>query len=183
MVLKLNMIEKVIEKFYNKKIIDCGGTYDGDYDFFVQFRDKKTNGFGEMKTINLEELAKEILKEKYNKEDEKNFREVNFDIQQIFKDYLKEKKVYKYNEKDYEGMSKLKVQLRNIRKDKGITQEEVAKKLNTNKSNISRMENPNSNYSPTISVMFNYVRVLGAKLYIQTNDISDLIKHEETNKK
>jgi ribosome-binding protein aMBF1 (putative translation factor) len=65
---------------------------------------------------------------------------------------------------EYEG-TKIGVVLREARKDAGFTQEEIAKKLNTKKSAISRIEN----YSGDIrlSTLLAYVQALGKKLQVE----------------
>lgn len=61
---------------------------------------------------------------------------------------------------------KLRKQLIKIRKDAGLTQEEIAKILHTQKSNISRLENVNSKVSPKFSTIEEYAKALGYKLEI-----------------
>ena len=58
---------------------------------------------------------------------------------------------------------KIGVLLRQAREEAGLTQEEVAQKLNTKKSAISRMEN----YAEDVrlSTLGKYAKVLGKKLY------------------
>ncbi len=65
---------------------------------------------------------------------------------------------------EYEG-TKIGIVLREARKDAGLTQEEIAKKLNTKKSAISRIEN----YSGDIrlSTLKAYVEALGKKLQVE----------------
>lgn len=53
-----------------------------------------------------------------------------------------------------------------IRKNAGLTQEELAEILHTNKSNISRLENVNSKISPTISTIEDYANAVGYKLKV-----------------
>ena len=53
-----------------------------------------------------------------------------------------------------------------LRKEAGLTQEELAKKLHTKKSNISRLENVNSKISPKISTIEEYAKAIGYKLEI-----------------
>jgi DNA-binding XRE family transcriptional regulator len=57
-------------------------------------------------------------------------------------------------------------QLIRIRKDAGLTQEELAEKLHTNKSNISRLENVNSKISPRLSTIEEYAKAVGCILQI-----------------
>ena len=60
----------------------------------------------------------------------------------------------------------LRKQLIEIRKNAGLTQEELAKMLHTNKSNISRLENVNSKISPTLSTIEEYAKAVGYKLQL-----------------
>ncbi len=61
----------------------------------------------------------------------------------------------------------LRKQLIKIRKNAGFTQEELAKLLHTNKSNISRLENVNSKSSPKLSTIEEYARAVGYKLEVR----------------
>ena len=68
--------------------------------------------------------------------------------------------------KDYETgyfEFKIGVLLRQAREEAGLTQEEVAQKLNTQKSAISKMENHAEDVS--LSTLGKYAEVLGKKLY------------------
>ncbi len=58
---------------------------------------------------------------------------------------------------------KIGVLLRQARRDAGLTQEEVAKKLNTKRSAISRMENHAQDIR--LSTMGKYARAIGRKLH------------------
>jgi DNA-binding XRE family transcriptional regulator len=53
-----------------------------------------------------------------------------------------------------------------LRQEAGLTQEEVAEKLNTKKSNISRLESVNSEISPKLSTLTDYAEAVGYKLKI-----------------
>ncbi|MCY3741831.1 MAG: helix-turn-helix transcriptional regulator [Candidatus Poribacteria bacterium] len=59
---------------------------------------------------------------------------------------------------------KIGVLLRQAREEAGLTQEEVAQKLNTKKSAISRMENHAENVR--LSTLGKYAKVLGKTLYL-----------------
>ena len=59
---------------------------------------------------------------------------------------------------------KIGVLLRQAREEAGLTQEEVAEKLNTKKSAISRMENHAENVR--LSTLGKYAKVLGKTLYL-----------------
>ncbi|OGT80160.1 MAG: hypothetical protein A3J35_04280 [Gammaproteobacteria bacterium RIFCSPLOWO2_02_FULL_52_10] len=60
----------------------------------------------------------------------------------------------------------LRKKLVSLRQDAGLTQEQVADKLHTNKSNISRLESVNSNISPTLSTLTEYAEAIGYKIKI-----------------
>ena len=59
---------------------------------------------------------------------------------------------------------KIGVLLRQAREEAGFTQEDVAQKLNTKKSAISRMENHAEDVR--LSTLGKYAKVLGKKLYL-----------------
>ena len=59
---------------------------------------------------------------------------------------------------------KIGVLLRQAREEAGLTQEEIAQKLNTKKSAISKMENHAENVR--LSTLGKYAKVLGKKLYL-----------------
>ena len=54
-----------------------------------------------------------------------------------------------------------------LRKKAGYTQEQIAEKLHTSKSNISRLESVNSNISPKLSTLTDYAEAMGYKLKIE----------------
>ena len=54
-----------------------------------------------------------------------------------------------------------------LRKKAGLTQEELAKRLHTKKSNISRLENVHSNISPKLSTIEEYAKAVGYKLELE----------------
>ena len=66
-------------------------------------------------------------------------------------------------EEEYEKF-KIGAILRQARKDAGITQEEIAKKLNTQKSAISRIENHADDIR--LSTLKMYAEALGKKLHL-----------------
>jgi DNA-binding XRE family transcriptional regulator len=53
-----------------------------------------------------------------------------------------------------------------LRQEAGLTQEQLAEKLNTSKGNISRLESINSNISPKLSTLTDYAAAIGYKLKI-----------------
>jgi len=67
-------------------------------------------------------------------------------------------------EEGYEGF-KIGILLRRAREDAGLTQEEIAKKLNTKKSAISRIENHSEDIR--LSTLKDYVEALGKKLRLE----------------
>jgi len=78
--------------------------------------------------------------------------------------------------KEYAELSpaySLRKQLIKIRKDAGLTQEQLAEILHTKKSNISRLENVNSKISPKLSTIEQYAKAVGYRVEInlvpQTN--------------
>lgn len=60
----------------------------------------------------------------------------------------------------------LRRQLIALRKKAGLTQEELADILHTQKSNISRLENVNSKISPKLSTIEDYAKAIGYKVKI-----------------
>ena len=71
--------------------------------------------------------------------------------------------------KEYEALSMaydLRKKLIKLRKRAGLTQEELAEKLHTKKSNISRLENVNSKISPKLSTIEEYAKAVGYKIEI-----------------
>ena len=60
----------------------------------------------------------------------------------------------------------LRKQLIALRKEAGLSQEELAEMLQTQKSNISRLENVNSKTSPKLSTIEDYAKAIGYKVKI-----------------
>jgi len=86
-----------------------------------------------------------------------------------FKEFKKKAFLNPEVEDEYNRLSPvyaLKKQLIKIRKDAGLTQEELAEILHTKKSNISRLENVNSKISPKLSTIEEYAKAVGYKLQI-----------------
>ena len=69
---------------------------------------------------------------------------------------------YEQQELSYELRKKLIA----LRKAAGLTQEELAEILHTQKSNISRLENVNSKTSPKLSTIEDYAKAVGYKVKI-----------------
>ena len=60
----------------------------------------------------------------------------------------------------------LKKELIKARVSKGLTQEQIALKIGTSKSNISRLESLNNTFMPNLSTLIKYANALGLKLNI-----------------
>ncbi len=72
--------------------------------------------------------------------------------------------------KEYEELKPLfaiKKQLVAARIAKGMTQDEIAKKIGTSKSNISRLESLNNTYMPNLSTLIKYAQALDMHLEIE----------------
>lgn len=67
----------------------------------------------------------------------------------------------------FEPLFAMKRQMIALRQAAGLTQEQMAEKLKTNKSNISRLESVNSSISPRLSTLSDYARILGYRVRIQ----------------
>lgn len=71
--------------------------------------------------------------------------------------------------KEYDALEftyELKKNLIKMRKAANLTQEEVAKKMNTQKSNISRLESLNSKVMPTLETISSYALATGHQIKI-----------------
>ena len=71
--------------------------------------------------------------------------------------------------KEYDALKPLfaiKKELIAARLSKGVTQDEIAKKIGTSKSNISRLESLNNSYMPNLATLIKYAQALGMKLDI-----------------
>ena len=70
---------------------------------------------------------------------------------------------------DYEQLApaiELRKKLIGLRLAAGLTQEQMADALKTQKSNISRLENVNSKISPTLSTIERYAKAAGYRLEV-----------------
>ena len=68
---------------------------------------------------------------------------------------------------EYENLKpifEIKKQLLQARLKKGLTQEEVARRMNTSKSNISRLESLSNKYVPNLITLIKYANALGCKI-------------------
>ena len=75
----------------------------------------------------------------------------------------------------------LRKKLIGLRKKAGLTQEELAKRLHTQKSNISRLENVNSKISPKLSTIEDYAKAVGFKLKLDFVPQDTLKSHNNAN--
>ena len=86
-----------------------------------------------------------------------------------FSDFKKKALSKKGVKEEYEALDlpyQLRKQLIALRKEAGMTQEELAELLHTKKSNISRLENVNSTSSPRLSTIEEYAQAMGYKVNI-----------------
>ena len=60
----------------------------------------------------------------------------------------------------------IKKQLVTARLSKGVTQEQIALKIGTSKSNISRLESLNNTYMPNLGTLMKYAEALGLRLNV-----------------
>ena len=70
---------------------------------------------------------------------------------------------------EYDALSPLftiKKKLVAARLAKGVTQEQIALKIGTSKSNISRLESLNNTYMPNLGTLIKYAEALGLRLDI-----------------
>ena len=71
---------------------------------------------------------------------------------------------------DYDALSaafEMKRRMIAMRKQAGLTQEQMAEKLGTKKSNISRLESLGSGNSPRLATIEDYARVLGYSVRVE----------------
>ncbi len=61
-------------------------------------------------------------------------------------------------------LNNIKKKLITARLSKGITQEQIALKIGTSKSNISRLESLNNSYMPNLGTLMKYAEALGLRL-------------------
>ncbi len=70
----------------------------------------------------------------------------------------------------------LRKKLIRLRKQAGLSQEQLAEKLHTKKSNISRLENVNSKISPTISTVEKYAQAIGFQMEVSFSPLTQINK-------
>ena len=80
-----------------------------------------------------------------------------------FKNRLGLKTEYNKLAPEYE----LKSEMIKMRLEAGLTQEEVAKRMGTTKSVVSRLESVNSKHSPSINTLQKYANAVGHNLEIK----------------
>ena len=76
-----------------------------------------------------------------------------------FADFKKKALQNEEVEKEYNALKPLfaiKKELVAARIAKGLTQDDIAKKIGTSKSNISRLESLNNDYMPNLATLINY---------------------------
>ena len=86
-----------------------------------------------------------------------------------FEDFKKKALQNKELKKEYDALKPLfsiKKELIAARLSKGLTQDEIAKKIGTSKSNISRLESLNNSYMPNLATLMKYAEALGMRLDI-----------------
>jgi len=86
-----------------------------------------------------------------------------------FKDFKKEALTDVEVKAEYDALAPLfdiKKKLINARLNIGITQEEIAQKIGTSKSSISRLESLNNTFMPNIGTLIKYAEALGLKLSV-----------------
>ena len=87
----------------------------------------------------------------------------------IFTDFKRKALADSKVREEYEQLElacELRKKLIALRKEAGLTQEELADMLHTQKSNISRLENVNSPTSPKLSTIEDYAKAIGYKVKI-----------------
>ncbi len=87
------------------------------------------------------------------------------DLEKLIKNKKAESEDFALDFEDGYEMFKIGVILRQARKEIGVTQQEVADKLNTTKSVISRMENHAEDIR--LSTLRKYAKALGRKLKLE----------------
>ena len=84
-----------------------------------------------------------------------------------FKDFKKKALQDAEVKAEYDALAPLfdiKKQLIDARLNYGITQDEIAHKIGTSKSSISRLESLNNTFMPNVGTLIKYAEALGLKL-------------------
>lgn len=87
-----------------------------------------------------------------------------------FESFKKEALADKKTQEAYDGLAEefaLASVLIGARKKAHMTQEEVAESMQTQKSNISRLENPSAHMSPNLRTLKKYAEAVGCQLKIK----------------
>ncbi len=84
-----------------------------------------------------------------------DFKEQTLKDPEVREEYEKLKPIYE-----------LRRRLIALRKEAGLTQEDLAERLHTKKSNISRLESANSKNSPRLSTIEEYAHAMGYEVKI-----------------
>ncbi len=82
---------------------------------------------------------------------------------------------------DYDRLKPLydiKSKLISLRLSEGLTQEDIAERMNTAKSNISRLESANSKIMPNISTLIEYAAAIGYHMRIDFSKTKDGRKND-----
>ena len=111
--------------------------------------------------------SKKALKEKrrasrYNNQLKKEVSDMQENVNEVKEDVEAENLDYPYKTLD-EAIA----QIIRARKEQNMTQAELAKRVGTQKSNISRLES--GNYNPSLNFLVKVAESLGKKLSVQLN--------------
>ncbi len=71
--------------------------------------------------------------------------------------------------KEYDELTpifQIKKELLAARIKKGVTQEELARRIKTSKSNISRLESLNNTYTPNLNTLIKYAKALDCEIRV-----------------
>ncbi len=86
------------------------------------------------------------------------------ELDEVIEELKATNKEYENFDEEFE-LFKIGYMLREVRKEIGITQEEIAKKMNTYKSNISRIENHSEDIK--LSTLKRFARAVGKDISLQ----------------
>ncbi len=86
-----------------------------------------------------------------------------------FEEFKKEALSNPEVKKEYDRLApifRIKKELLTARLKKGLTQKEVAKRMKTSKSNISRLESLNNTYAPSLNTLIKYAEALDCEIEV-----------------
>jgi len=86
-----------------------------------------------------------------------------------FKDFRKKALNNEEVKKEYDELTpifQIKKELLTARIKKGVTQEELARRIKTSKSNISRLESLNNTYTPNLNTLIKYAKALNCEIRV-----------------